>query len=86
MKGIDQNLSINNLTCLDSRANMLSGEQPTDLENEIGAQSTVQTTREIITNGCHVKLVFKGEHDPQVRKDIARLLLAAFEQRKGVDV
>ena len=86
MKGIDQNFSINGLTCLDSRANMPSGEQPTDLENEIGAQSTVQTTREIITNGCHVKLVFKGEHDPQVRKDIARLLLAAFEQRKGVDV
>ena len=86
MKDIDQSLIKNDLTCSDGRANMLSGEQPTNLENEISAQSTVQTTREIITNGCHVKLVFKGEHDPQVRKDIARLLLAAFEQRKGVDV
>ena len=86
MKGIDQNLSINGLTCLDSRANMPSGEQPSYLENDISAQSTVQTTREFTTNGCHVRLVFKGEHDPQIRKDIARIMLTAFEQRKDVDV
>ena len=86
MKEIDQNLSINGLTCADTRANILPGEQPTNLENEISVQSTVQTTREITTNGCHVKLVFKGEHNPQVRKDIARIMLTAFEQRKDVGV
>ena len=81
MKGIDQNLSINGLTCLDNRANMPSGEQPTDLENEISAQSTVQTTREYTSlSGCRVKMFFGKEHDPGIRKEIARLLLTAFEQ------
>ena len=60
---------------------MPSGEQPTDLENEISAQSTVQTTREYTSpSGCRVKMLFKKEHDPGIRKEIARLLLTAFEQ------
>jgi hypothetical protein len=60
---------------------MPSGEQPTDLENEISAQSTVQTTREYTSpSGCRVKMFFKSEHDPGIRKEIARLLLTAFEQ------
>ena len=86
MKDIDQSLIKNDLTCSDGRANMHAGEQSTDLENGISAQSTVQTTREFTANGCHIRLVFKGEHDPQIRKDIARIMLTAFEQRKDVDV
>lgn len=82
MREIDQNLSLNGLTCAESRANMPSGEQPANLENRISAQSTVQTIREITANGCHVRLVFKMENDPRVRTNIARLILTAFEQRK----
>jgi hypothetical protein len=53
----------------------------THLENEISAQSTVQTTREYTSlSGCRVKMFFKKEHDPGIRKEIARLLLTAFEQ------
>ncbi len=82
MKEIDQNLSTNNLTCSDGRVNMPSSEQPANLENRISAQSTVQTTREITANGCHVRLVFKVENDPRVHTNIARLMLTAFEQRE----
>ena len=47
---------------------------------------TVQADREIITpNGCRVRVFFKTDHNPMVRKEIARLLLAAFMQERMVD-
>ena len=71
----------NPLTLKESRANMLLAEKPEHLENEIGALPSVQADREYTSpNGCHVKMFFRKEHDPGIRKEIARLLLTAFEQ------
>ena len=52
------------------------------LENEISALPTVQQCREVsTTNGCKVTMVFRPQSNPQVRKDVAGMLLAAFERR-----
>ncbi len=72
-----------NLTLSDDRGNMAMGNQPMNLENRISALPSVQADREYTSpGGCHVKMFFKKEHDPGIRKEIARLLLTAFEQRK----
>ena len=52
------------------------------LENEISATTSVQQCREVrTTNGCKVTMVFRSESNPQVRKDVAGMLLAVFERR-----
>ena len=69
------------LTSQDNRGIMLLAEKPEHLENEISALPSVQADREYTSpNGCHVKMFFRKEHDPGIRKEIARLLLTAFEQ------
>ena len=76
----------NNLTSPASRANMAMGNMPVNLENEISALPTVQADREFTTtNGCHVRLYFNKERDPKIRKEIARLLLTAFEMERNAD-
>lgn len=53
-----------------------------NLENEISAQPTVQTNREVITtNGCKVTLEFSPQSIPKSSHDIAEMLLASFEKR-----
>ena len=74
------------LTYPAGRASMNTGEKPANLENEISALPSVQASREFSTpSGCHVRMFFKTEHDPSIRKEIARLLLAAFKQERNVD-
>ena len=62
-------------------------ESPANLENSNKDELTsVQASREFTTpNGCHVKVFFSKKHDPGIRKEIARLLLTAFEQERIVD-
>ena len=60
---------------------MMPLEQTANLENEISALPSVQADREYTSpSGCHVKMFFRKEHDPGIRKEIARLLLTAFEK------
>ena len=74
------------LTSFEKRGNMGLGKQPANLDNEISATPTVQATCEFTTTkGCRVRMFFKEEHDPKIRKEIARLLLIAFEQERNVD-
>ena len=71
----------NQLTSEKDRENMLLAEEPANLENGIRTLPTVQADREYTSpSGCHVKMFFRKEHDPGIRKEIARLLLTAFEQ------
>ena len=71
----------NQLTSEEDRENMLLAEEPANLENGIRTLPTVQADREYTSpSGCHVKMFFRKEHDPGIRKEIARLLLTAFEQ------
>ena len=69
------------LTSLEDRGIMLLADKPADLDNVNNALPTVQADREYTSpSGCHVKMFFRKEHDPGIRKEIARLLLTAFEQ------
>ena len=71
----------NPLTSGEGRGIMLLTERPANLDNANNALPTVQADREYTSpSGCHVKLFFRKEHDPGIRKEIARLLLTAFEQ------
>ena len=71
----------NQLTFEEDRENMLLAEESANLDNVNNALPTVQADREYTSpNGCHVKMFFRKEHDPGIRKEIARLLLTAFEQ------
>ena len=71
----------NQLTSEEDRENMLLAEEPANLDNVNNALPTVQADREYTSpTGCHVKMFFRKEHDPGIRKEIARLLLTAFEQ------
>ncbi len=63
-------------------AGYTAGGKTTHLDNEISALSSVQPIREMrTTNGCKVTMVFRAESNPQVRKDVAGMLLSAFERR-----
>lgn len=53
-----------------------------NLENcKCGAKPTVQTCRRITSDGCKVTLVFEPTSDPDVRRDVAQMLLAAFQSK-----
>ena len=71
----------NQLTSPEDRGIMLLADEPVNLDNVNNALPTVQADREYTSpSGCHVKMFFRKEHDPGIRKEIARLLLTAFEQ------
>ena len=71
----------NQLTSEEDRGIIPLTERPANLDNVNNALPTVQADREYTSpSGCHVKMFFRKEHDPGIRKEIARLLLTAFEQ------
>ncbi len=72
--------------CMEPIIGTASDEASTNLDNaNNSAQPFVQMSREVITsNGCHVKLIFRKESKPGVREEIARLLLASFEEKESV--
>ena len=60
------------------------GIEPVNLDNDILALSSVQMPREMTTeNGCHVSLCFRNEEDPNIHREIARMLIAAFKKRRS---
>ena len=60
------------------------GIEPVNLDNEILALPSVQMPREMITeNGCHVSLRFRDKEDPNIHREIARMLIAAFKKRRS---
>ena len=76
----------NDLTFDESRANIPMSDPLMNLENKICTLPTVQADREYTSpSGCHVKMIFKKENNPGIRKEIARLLLTAFELERNVE-
>lgn len=60
------------------------GVEPVNLDNEIRALASVQMPREMTTeSGCHVSLCFRNEEDPNIHREIARMLIAAFKKRRS---
>lgn len=56
-----------------------------NLNNRIGALTTVQASREVMTgNGCKVSMIFQSESDSKVEEDVAKMLIAAFVKRRSV--
>ena len=54
-----------------------------NLDNRISAKPSVQMAHNTINaNGCHSTLVFSTTPNPQVRLDIAEMLVTAFEKRR----
>ena len=54
-----------------------------NLDNRICAKPSVQARYDMISkSGCLVTLLFNPKPNPQVRTDIAAMLLAAFETRR----
>lgn len=60
--------------------------KPVYLENGMSVLPSVQASREVTTsNGCKVLLEFHSQPNPQVRRDVAEMLLAAFRKRRSVE-
>lgn len=56
-------------------------EKDLNLENKNNKLSTVRVSREVMTDsGCGITMLFPEESDPQIRRDVAAMLLAAFEK------
>ena len=71
-----------NRTCKDRETDVSQDQEPTNLENEIDALSTVANLRTITTkNGCTVTLIFSDHENPHIRREIAELLLRSLEKR-----
>lgn len=57
-----------------------------NLDNRMSAKSSVQKSHNTSsTKGCLVSLVFNKTPNPQVRLDIADMLLIAFEKRRRIE-
>ena len=68
--------------CKGREIDVLLSQEPTNLDNEINALSTVAKHRDITTkNGCTATLLFSEHENPQIRREVAELLLRSIEKR-----
>jgi len=59
------------------------GINPLNLDNDIIALPSVQVPREVTTtSGCRVSLYFRDKDDPDIHREIARMLIAAFTKKR----
>lgn len=80
---ISNGTDINNINLLSSqnRAIMPSTHMVEHLENGISALSTVQAMPSTMRIGeCTITLRFASEHDLSIRREVAKLMLAAVQQ------
>ena len=69
-------------TCNDTDTIVSLYQEPTNLDNEINAHSTVAKHRDITTkSGCTATLYFSDHENPQIRWEVAELLLRSVEKR-----
>ena len=63
-------------SCKDGETIVSLSQEPTNLDNEINALSTVAKHRDITTkSGCTATLLFSDHENPQIRREVAELLL-----------
>ena len=68
--------------CNNSGIDVSLSQEPTNLDNEINALSTVAKHRGITTkNGCTATLLFSEHEDHHIRREVAELLLRSVEKR-----
>jgi len=69
-------------SCKDEETIVSLSQEPTNLDNEINALSTVAKHRDITTkNGCTATLLFSDHENPHIRREVAELLLRSVEKR-----
>lgn len=57
-----------------------------NLDNRMSTQPSVQTCHPMMTtNGCKVTLEFSPISNPQINRDVAEMLLAAFQRKRGMN-
>ena len=57
-------------------------QEPTNLDNEINALSTVAKHRSIITKNSYTATMYYSEHEsPHIHQEVAELLLRSIEKR-----
>ena len=68
--------------CNNREIDVSLSQESTNLDNEINALSTVAKRRNITTkNGCTATLLFSDHENPQIRREVAELLLRSVEKR-----
>ena len=69
-------------SCKEGKTIVSLSQEPTHLDNEINALSTVAKHRNIMTkNGCTATLYFSEHENPHIRREVAELLLRSVEKR-----
>ena len=69
-------------SCKDGKTIVSLSQEPTNLDNEINALSTVAKHRDITTkNGCTATLYFSEHENPHIRREVAELLLRSVKKR-----
>ena len=77
-----ENYIFQQTTCNDTDTIVSLSQEPTNLDNEINALSTVAKHRDITTkNGCTATLYFSEHENPHIRREVAELLLRSVEKR-----
>ena len=69
-------------SCKEGETVVSLSQEPTHLDNENNALSTVAKHRSITTkNGCTATLYFSEHENPHIRREVAELLLRSVEKR-----
>ena len=69
-------------TCKKQDYDISLTKEPTNLDNRIDALATDANLRTIKTrNGCTATLIFSQEENPNIRKDVAEMLIRSLEKR-----
>ncbi len=76
------------LTGTSENSKMDLSESSTHLDNRISAKPSVQTVSRISPNGCKLTLIFPVEDNCEIRREIARMLIAsvninAYDKKAG---
>ena len=69
-------------TCKKRNYDISLNQEPTNLDKRIDALATDANLRTIKTrNGCTATLIFSQEENPNIRKDVAEMLIRSLEKR-----
>ena len=69
-------------TCKKRNNDISLNQESTNLDNRINALATDANLRTIKTrNGCTATLIFSQEENPNIRKDVAEMLIRSLEKR-----
>lgn len=70
------------IPCKEGETIVSLSQEPTNLDNGINALSTVANLRNVMTkNSCTAMFLFSNHENPQIRREVAELLLRSVGKR-----